>query len=225
MTGVPASHYHRLKQRAEKDAVLARERQVTPRIVYETRPAPATLFAPPISFAYDRHSGPVHEVQFSPFHRNLFLSVASDSTARLYSLLQPRPVHVVEPSSSSLFGVAWSTARPLVFAVAAADGSLSLYDLKRSRGRPDVVLQVTSNRSPVYGVAFNPKNGNLLATADAQGFVKVWRLSTQLSTMGANELAQLEKLATARAAGGAEEAAEEDEADAAGYGEGDDDFE
>ena len=42
-------------------------------------------------------------------------------------------------------------------AVAAADGSLSLYDLKRSRGRPDVVLQVTSNRSPVYGVAFNPK--------------------------------------------------------------------
>ena len=88
-----------------------------------------------------------------------------------------------------------------------------------------MVLQVTSNRSPVYGVAFNPKNGNLLATADAQGFVKVWRLSTQLSTMGANELAQLEKLATARAAGGAEEAAEEDEADAAGYGEGDDDFE
>ena len=88
MTGVPASHYHRLKQRAEKDAVLARERQVTPRIVYETRPSPATLFAPPISFAYDRHSGPVHEVQFSPFHRNLFLSVASDSTARLYSLLQ-----------------------------------------------------------------------------------------------------------------------------------------
>ena len=225
VTGVPASHYHRLKQRAEKDGVLARERQVTPRIVYDTRPSPSTLFAPPISFAYDKHSGPVHEVQFSPFHRNIFLSVASDSTARLYSVLQPRPVHVVEPSSSSLFGVAWSTARPLVFAVAAADGSLSLYDLKRSRGRPDVVLQVTSNRSPVYGVAFNPKNGNLLATADAQGFVKVWRLSTQLSTMGANELAQLEKLATARAAGGAEEAAEEDEGDAAGYGEGDDDFE
>lgn len=225
VTGVPVSHYHRLKQRAEKDAVLARERQVTPRVVYETRPSPSTLFAPPISFAYDKHSGPVHEVQFSPFHRNIFLSVASDSTARLYSVLQPRPVHVVEPSSSSLFGVAWSTARPLVFAVAAADGSLSLYDLKRSRGRPDVVLQVTSNRSPVYGVAFNPKNGNLLATADAQGFVKVWRLSTQLSTMGANELAQLEKLATARAAGGAEETAEEEEGDAAGYGEGDDDFE
>ena len=43
--------------------------------------------------------------------------------------------------------------------------------------------------------------------------------------MGANELAQLEKLATARAAGGAEEAAEEGEGDDDGYGEGDDDFE
>lgn len=52
---------------------------------------------------------------------------------------------------------------------------------------------------------------------------QVWRLSTQLSTMGASELAQLEKLATARA--GADEAAEEGEGEGDGYGEGDDDFE
>ncbi len=31
VTGVPAAQYHRLKQRAEKDAVVARERQATPR--------------------------------------------------------------------------------------------------------------------------------------------------------------------------------------------------
>lgn len=222
VTGVPAAQYHRLKQRAEKDAVVARERQVTPQLVYESKPPPSTLFTSPISFSYDKHSGPVYDVQFSPFHRNLFLSVATDSTARLYSVLQPRPVHVIEPSAASLFGVSWSTARPLVFAVATADGNLALYDLKRSRGKPDVVLKVTTDRSPVYGVAFNPKDGNLLATADAQGFVKVWRLSTQLSTMAANELVQLEKLAsTARA----EEAGGEGEGEEDGYGEGDDDFE
>ena len=66
---------------------------------------------------------------------------------------------------------------------------------------------------------------NLLATADAQGFVKVWRLSTHLSTMAANELQALEKLAatTVRTADTrASEAGGGDEEDG-GYG--DDDFE
>ena len=88
--------------------------------------------------------------------------------------------------------------------------------------REGAALQVTTNRSPVYACAFNPQQPNLLATADAQGFVKVWRLSTHLSTMAANELQALEKLAatTARTADGEAGGDEED----GGYG-GDDDFE
>ena len=37
--------------------------------------------------------------------------------------------------------------RPLVFAVGDADGNLHVYDLKRSRGRPEVTLKVTSRCS------------------------------------------------------------------------------
>lgn len=225
VTGVPATHYHRLRQRVEKEAVLGRERAVSAQTVYSAQPAPSTLFQSPISFAYDKHSGPVYDVQFSPFHRNLFLSVATDSTARLYSVLQPRPVHVTEPSAASLFACAWSPARPLVFAVATADGNLVLFDLKRSRGKPDVVLQVTNNRSPVYACAFNPHQPNLLATADAQGFVKVWRLSTHLSTMAPNELQALEKLAATTVRTADTRAGEAGGGDEEDGGYGDDDFE
>ena len=77
--------------------------------------------------------------------------------------------------------------RPLVFAVGDADGNLHIYDLKRSRGCPEATLKVTRNRSPVYAIVFNPRSPQLLATADGEGFVKVWRLSGALSTMAPRE--------------------------------------
>ena len=49
----------------------------------------------------------------------------------------------------------------------------------------------------VTSVAFNPKSPELLATADAQGFVKIWRLSNFLSEPGAHELEALEAMASA----------------------------
>ena len=83
-----------------------------------------------------------------------------------------------------------------------ADGNLHVYDLKRSRGRPEATLkvrvaalvvlallvahspllpfllpQVTSDRSPVYAVAFNPRSPQLVATADGQGWRRLFELS------------------------------------------------
>lgn len=48
------------------------------------------LFPSPIDFSFHSHVGPVHSLEFSPFHRNLFLSCGSDGSARIYSLLQVR---------------------------------------------------------------------------------------------------------------------------------------
>ena len=41
-----------------------------------------------VTFSFEPHGGPVHSVECSPFHRNLFLSCGTDTTARLYSMLQ-----------------------------------------------------------------------------------------------------------------------------------------
>jgi len=42
----------------------------------------------PVNFSFDPHDGSVHSIEYSPYHRNLFLTSASDCTARIYSLLQ-----------------------------------------------------------------------------------------------------------------------------------------
>jgi len=197
LTRVPGAQYHRLKSRVEKEAVLAREREVLPAHVYAAAPEPTTLFASPIQFSYVAHSGPVYQASYSPFHRNVFLSASTDASIRLYNQLQPAPFLVTEPCSASLFAASWSPARPLVFAAAAGDGSLFIYDLKRSKGKPEVTLKVTDDRSAVTAVAFNPRSPELLATADAQGFVKIWRLSTFLSEVSARELDMLGRMASA----------------------------
>lgn len=74
---------------------------------------------------------------------------------------------------------------------------------------PQVTLKVTTNKSAVYAVAFNPRWPELLASADAQGYVKVWRLSQSLATMAPREIELLSQLATSasRATTSAEEEA------------------
>ena len=140
-------------------------------------------------------------VAFSPFHRHLLLTASSDGSARLYNVLQQRPVLTLEPSTSSLFAACWSPSRPTVFAVGGADGNLYVYDVGKSRGLPEATLQVTTNKSPLYSIMFNPQSPQLVATADAQGYVKVWRLSHALNTMGPRDKRALDRqVAEAKAA-------------------------
>ena len=47
-----------------------------------------SLFPRPMDFKFDPHSGPVHSLDCSPFHRNLFLSSGADGDLKLYSMLQ-----------------------------------------------------------------------------------------------------------------------------------------
>ena len=42
----------------------------------------------PVNLSFEPHDGSVHGVEYSPYHRNLFLTCASDCTARIYSVLQ-----------------------------------------------------------------------------------------------------------------------------------------
>lgn len=97
----------------------------------------------PITFSYEAHVGPVQGLDFSPSHRNLFLSCSTDATSmyrkllymliirlvRIYHLLKSKPLVIISPSGGYLFGVGWSPSRPLVFAAASDDGNLYLYDL------------------------------------------------------------------------------------------------
>jgi WD repeat-containing protein 34 len=148
-----------VKRTVDDYARAQRLKRVTLDTVYAAKPDVTALYSAPQPFLYERHNGPVTAVDASPFHRSLFLSCGIDGVARVYSALQSKALLELQPSesssnssggsssgstmhssssgssainSSALLDCAWSKARPLVFAAAAADGAVYVYDLGSS---------------------------------------------------------------------------------------------
>uniref|UniRef100_A0A672QYN4 WD repeat-containing protein 34-like n=1 Tax=Sinocyclocheilus grahami TaxID=75366 RepID=A0A672QYN4_SINGR len=149
----------------------------------------------PVQFSFSPLGGPVHSVHFSPFHRNLFVSVGTDGLAHLHTVLQPRPLLSLRVSDSYVFGVRWSPTRPLVFAAATGQGLVQMFDLGRRSLRPAATIDQNTSGQPTYCLEFNPKHTNLMAAGNADGSVSIWQLSSELTEQGAKETAMLEQLA------------------------------
>nr|XP_054766400.1 cytoplasmic dynein 2 intermediate chain 2-like [Lytechinus pictus] len=149
----------------------------------------------PVTFAFQPHNGPVHAVQCSPFHRNLFLSCGTDMSIRVYSMLESRPIFSIEPALGYLFSAQWSPVRPLVFGAATGQGQLLLYDLKKSKVKPVCTLEASLEKKPLHVVQFNQKHRRLLATGDALGTVMIWQLSDELSIQANREMESLADIA------------------------------
>ncbi|KAJ1638153.1 WD40-repeat-containing domain protein [Pavlovales sp. CCMP2436] len=88
MARVPYADYQRSKLRIEKAVILAREYEVSLPLLFGAGVPATSLFPSPVAFTYEPHAGPVYGVAHSPFHRNLFLSVSTDSAVRLHLTLQ-----------------------------------------------------------------------------------------------------------------------------------------
>ena len=117
----------------------------------------------------------MNSIQFSPFHRNLFLTGGQDGTIRLYHVLEQYPIRQWEPTSSSVPGsstmiendsenpfipvscICFSFIRPNVFAVGTKDGYIYIYDLIVNLSSPINVLKLPplgvtdSNNTPQVG--------------------------------------------------------------------------
>ncbi|NXP81825.1 WDR34 protein, partial [Ramphastos sulfuratus] len=150
----------------------------------------------PVELVFAPHAGPVYSVSCSPFHRNLFLSCGTDGQVHLHSLLQTQPLLSLQLSQQYLFCVRWSPVRPLVFAAAAGEGVVHLFDLEKSSQKPAVSMKQAVGQGPVHCLEFNSRQTQLLAVGDATGTVKVWQLSSDFSEQRPRELNHLEQLAS-----------------------------
>lgn len=148
----------------------------------------------PVTFAFHPYLGPLHSISCSPHHRNLFLTSGTD-TISLYNMLQSKPVLSIEPSTGYLYSVRWSYTRPVVFAVASANGKILIYDLKTNRINPVLTLEGCSSGSSVFAAEFNPVRKHLLASGNGRGEVKVWKLNDDLVSRKPRDEEVLEGLA------------------------------
>ena len=171
-------------------------KEILPEDVVASLPPKHIIFPSAVDVTYDAHTGPVHAVACSPFSRNVFLTCGADGNVSLYDMLQTKALHVVNPSGTYILAATWSMKRPLVFAAASDDGSVYIFDLGQSTARPvirlgaakagDVVTEEAraggSSTPPATALAFNPRHRTLLATANARGDVRLWKMNASLSS-------------------------------------------
>lgn len=196
----------------ERHARERHDKAVSLETVFAAKPDQTQLFRNAASFPFARHVGPVYAVEFSPFHRNLFLSCGADGRLCLYSQLLKAPLLHLEPcaTESYLHTAVWSATRPLVLAAAGSDGVVYIYDLLKNASAPEAVLlqdghaamghaavsgdvRTTTDGMSVFGVAFNPKQRNFITYGDASGKVHVWQLGWRLSNPQPSEEARLRR--------------------------------
>ena len=84
---------------------------------------------------------------------------------------------------------------PLLTLDSLSKGEVQLFDLQKSSQKPTVSVKQTQDERPVYCLEFNCQQTQLLAAGDAQGTVKVWRLSTEFTEQGPREREDLDQLA------------------------------
>ncbi|KAG7321153.1 hypothetical protein KOW79_015568 [Hemibagrus wyckioides] len=151
-----------------------------------------TLHAP-AQFSFSPRAGPIQSLHFSPFHRNLFVSVGTDGLAHVHSVLQPAPLLSLRVSDSYVFGARWSPVRPLVFVAVTGQGVLQVFDLGQKCLRPVATIEQDTGAQSALCVEFNQQQ--LLAVGNADGTVNIWQLSGEFTEQQPRENAILQQLA------------------------------
>lgn len=108
----------------------------------------------------------------------------------------------------ALVSADWSKVRPLVFATAGSDATVRVYDLATDLTIPVLQLKLPvpkgldedllDRHARIFAVAFNHKQRDFLAAADAAGRVHVWQLPWHLANSRNNEVDQLEQIVNTR---------------------------
>jgi WD40 repeat protein len=96
LQSVPGKEKLAVVKKIERFAKEEGHRNVTVGVVFGSKPDACSLFPSPTEFAFQAHTGPVHALDASPFHRNLFLSASADGDLRVSSMLQAKPLMVLQ---------------------------------------------------------------------------------------------------------------------------------
>lgn len=169
-----------VRRRVEKVAKENNVNEVRLSTVFAAKPDVKQVFPSAVDFLYESHTGPVHGLECSPFHRHVFSSCGADGQLRLSSALQSKALLYLEPSASYLFATAWSRVRPLVLAAAAEDGNVYVYDLQQSTTGPVATL----NPSQTPEVARDEAGEGAISTASSSSVSPVAAAQAAAAAVG-----------------------------------------
>jgi WD40 repeat protein/DNA-binding SARP family transcriptional activator len=125
--------------------------------------------------ALTAHSAAVMWLAFSPDGATL-ASASGDRTAILWDLATGKPRETLRGHAGSVTSAAFSPDGATLY-TSSLDDTVIAWDLTGTRG---LARQLTRAASPVVGVAFSPRDPNLLALAQRGGPVTLWNVARRV---------------------------------------------
>jgi WD40 repeat protein len=148
------------------------------------------------------HTGPLTAIKFSPFLDNVFMTGSSDSSIKIHHIPQKQEGIaerlVIYPANliGAVNDISWSPNESAIFALAAEDDRMELWDMSKSLLDPIISLSQKDLSEDDYEqksrtvVQFS-NAGDILVVGDDQGCVELYRLHLGKRSNESEHLSQI----------------------------------
>ncbi|KAG8290863.1 WD repeat-containing protein 34 [Homalodisca vitripennis] len=123
------------------------------------------LVKDPVISSFEPQPATVTCVEFSPHHDDVFATVSTDQTIRIYSLFQRRAEREI-CGVGSLVGLCWAPAQAHVLAGWGDQAVVSLYNSHTGDTLSALTPDNTENKAHISAAAFNTKSYNTCRSAE-----------------------------------------------------------
>ncbi|KAK3288194.1 hypothetical protein CYMTET_4329 [Cymbomonas tetramitiformis] len=123
--------------------------------------------------SYFGHSGPLYQIQWSPFAHNLFLSASADWSVKLWQEDSDTALITFQSGNEEVADLQWSPTNSTVFGTVTCDGRLEVWDLSVSTLKP--ILAHTLEENKLSCLLFSEASP-IVVCGGSNGSVSVFRL-------------------------------------------------
>ncbi|KAJ3430264.1 wd40 repeat family [Anaeramoeba flamelloides] len=124
---------------------------------------------------FDDHTKEVEDVEWSPFHYNMFGSVSDDKTLKFFDTRSKKSCLIdIIAHSEEINSLSFNPFNSNILITGSSDNLASLWDLRNPKKRMHSFI---SHSKPVYKVCFNKKQENIFATSSDDKKIIFWDIS------------------------------------------------
>lgn len=140
----------------------------------------------PVKFLYKGHLGPVYSIDWSPFHRHVFLTCSTDQRCRFYHALHASPLREFTPYTGVdqyLYSSRWSPAKAMTIFSGGGSGILTAYNAKDKYVINSADSEANNGKKcRINCIEVNKTRSQYIATGNADGIIHVWSLGTKYTS-------------------------------------------